>query len=124
MKITESKFEIKDTENYYNLVNMYANAQSVVANVPKFMPQIPIAKPKNTIGRINRSMFCNDIECKPQPSTTIPLQNFITIVQHPSRQIYLGSKINMGGNNIKKFTKLTLGVMHGDIRKLYITDKE
>ena len=62
MKITESKFEIKDTENYYNLVNMYADAQSVVANVPKFMPQIPIAKPKNTIGRINRSMFCNDTD--------------------------------------------------------------
>ena len=124
MKISEPKFEIKDTENYYNLITIYANPRSVPANVPKFMPKIPIADPAQGVAGINRSIFCNAPECRPSPSSTIGLQNFITLVHHPSKQIYLGAKINLPGNNILKFTKLTMEVMNGDIRKLYISDKE
>ena len=105
MKITESKYEIKDTENYYNLIDVYANPRFIPANVPKFMPKIPIATPSQSADGINRSIFVNAPECKPSPSTTMVLQNFITLVHHPGRQIYLGSKINMPGNYIKKFTK-------------------
>lgn len=124
MNITSAKFEIKPTENYYNLTDISADPKYVLANVPKFMPKIKIGNPTLEKGAINRAMFCNAPDCKPKPSTVMEMQNFITLARHPSRQIYLGSRINMSGNRIKKKTKLTLEVMHGDIRKLYITDKE
>ena len=124
MNMTSTVFEIKGTENYYNLKDTPANPKEIYANIPKFMPRIAKANPAKSKDAINKGIFCNDTTCKPHPKAVITLQNYITIRQHPSRQIYLGSRINKAGNMIAKHTKLTAEIMHGDIRKIYITDKE
>ena len=48
----------------YNLTDIYVMPDSFPANLSQLMPNIPVGTPTSGVGTINKSIFCNDKECK------------------------------------------------------------
>lgn len=49
--------------------------------IPKLMPLIGFALPKQVPATLNKSIFINDPSCMPAPGATITTQNYITITR-------------------------------------------
>lgn len=123
MNVSRLSFEVKENEYFYNLVVISPRPSSVIANVPKLMPLIPVGEPRVTKGTINRSIFCNASECKPVPSHVISLQNYITIPRHKHEYPDYSADVDRLDGNINRYHKFILNVLHGDIRKMYLSTK-
>lgn len=126
MNVSNMSFEIKENEYFYNLTIIDPRPSVIKANIPKLMPQIPIGKPKTSMGTINRSIFCNASSCKPSPSTTIQKQNFVTLHHHKHEQPDYSADVDIYPPTptlINKYHKFILNILHGDIRQMYFSTK-
>lgn len=63
--------------------------------VPKLMPLISNALPKQVPVTLNKAIFINDPSCTPAPGTTVTTQNYITI-QRTLRGSFKIEKISRG----------------------------
>lgn len=114
-------YEISDNEYFYNLIKIKPIPDTIPVNVPKFMPKIPLGSPTQSVAGINRSMFANASECKPRPSSTIGIQNYLTLQHQANEHPDYTYKMNRKDNLVPKFSKFLLKVLHNDIRNIYFT---
>lgn len=83
-------WSVNETEIAYNLektVNSYGRTQNAKwkINIPKLMPLIPIAPPKDVKEPLPRSIFCNAAECMPSIQSQIVVQNYLIVDRPPNR---------------------------------------
>ena len=91
------------------------------ANLTQLMPNVPIGTPSRGVGKINRSIFCNAKECRPSPSKTIGVQNYVSISRRKNENPSFPYKTKNETNLIEKFNKFTYTVQNKDIRSIYLT---
>ena len=114
-------YNINFKGNAYNLVDIFVMPDSFPANLTQLMPNIPIGTPTTGVGTIDKSIFCNDKECKPSPSSTISTQNYVTLARRKNENPAYPYKVYMETNTVKKFNVFTYSVQNQDLRSIYLT---
>lgn len=56
-----------------------------LVNIPKLMPMIPVAEPKETKHSLDKTIFCNAKECMPTIKKQITTINYLTANRPPNR---------------------------------------
>ena len=126
MNVANMKFTIKENEYFYNLVIIKPMPETIIANIPKLMPTIPLGKPKKETKTINLSIFCNAPECRPVVSPTTKIQNYVTLHHHKHEHPDYSIDVDypMGKPTlINRYHKFILNILHGDIRQMYFSTK-
>lgn len=114
-------YSINTKGDAYNLVDIFVMPDSFPANLRQLMPNIAVAPPMGSVGGIDKSIFCNAAECRPNPSTTIGLQNYVTLSRRKNENPSYPYKTYMETNIIKKFNAFTYTVQNKDLRSVYLT---
>lgn len=114
-------FSLNVLEKVINLDDGVSNSPgSLRCNMPKLMPNIGIGIPKVVITSLSDGCFCNSSECKPQVSKVIQTQNFITVNAYGNREVTYKSKPPV----VNRGDYWTVEVVGGNLRKIWLTDKE
>lgn len=124
MKLVEvsNEYVINDREYFYNLNSPYYCPKSILANIPKLMPKIPIGEPKVVKASISSTMFCNAKECKPQPPNIIDVQNYVTLVNHSNLSPSYWSTSTNGRMNKK--VRHIVEITNKDIRQMHFIEDQ
>lgn len=91
-------------------------ARNFKLRVPKFMPNVP---QKGSRKNFNKNIFINDAACKPNVSSSISTQGFVTVPRSPNCS--LQHKADKYGW-VYPGLQLTCNCMNNNIRDLNIID--
>lgn len=119
MKLVEADngYVINDTEYFYNLNSPSYHPTTILAYVPKLMPNIKQGAPAYDKKGIPTDMFCNSKKEYPiSPAKIVTTQNYLTITK-PANLSPSFWKTSVNGRMIKN-KKHILKVTNRDIRKL------
>ena len=118
-------FELANDEYFFNIIPEPITPPTLTSYIPKMMPKIGMGSSKVFWKEgISRGIFCNAAECKPSPSSTVGMQNFVTLTPFPNENPSFPRKENPPRSYMmKRHNKFILRVLNGDIRSLHFTGR-
>lgn len=117
-----SEYNINEIEYALNCDKPSIMPDTMLMNIPKLMPMIPRSKPLTFSEGLSKGIYCNDDKCKVEPPETITCQNYLTIDRHINQHPEFPDKDN-GEGIMERFNEFYCEIMHGDIRKIFFTDR-
>ena len=117
-----NSYMINDTEYFYNLDSPSYHPNQIKAYIPKLMPAIAQAPPKQTKFNLVSTIFCNSLQCKPTPANIVTSQNFVTLTR-PFNLSPSYWQTSSGGRMIKN-KKHILKVTNKDIRQMHFIEDQ